>query len=190
MQPTSMTAQPPTASPAGVPELTALGRRLEMLRIERGLSKQGLARRADTSRQQLWRVMTGKSELTTSLCQRLADVLGIDSRVLRNPDAMTAPIADAGTATLAGFGNGVAGELGRMRRGGRAAHPGHAPTVAEYLADPRWIARTLATCPGGPEGRLLKRRLLDGLEDAAREAGVRLPPSFFTVRGRVVNGEL
>jgi transcriptional regulator with XRE-family HTH domain len=186
----STTAQPPIASPAGVPELTALGRRLEMLRIERGLSKQDLARHAGTSRQQLWRVMTGKSELTTSLCQRLADVLGIDSRVLRNPEAIASPVADYATAALAGPGHVVAGELGPMSRGARAGRPGHAPTVSEYLADPRWIARTLATCPGGPEGRLLKRRLLDGLEDAAREAGVRLPPSFFTVRGRVVNGEL
>src|SRR5687768_1048528 len=129
----STTAEPKNGPPTGIPELTALGRQLEMLRLDRGLSKQDLARRADTSRQQLWRVMTGKSELTTSLCQRLADVLGIDSRVLRNPDAMTAPIADAGTATLAGLGNGVAGELGRMSRGGRAARAGYAPTVAEYL---------------------------------------------------------
>ena len=51
----------------GAAELTSLGKRLEILRIERGLSKQKLARHAGTSRQQLWRVMTGKSELTNSL---------------------------------------------------------------------------------------------------------------------------
>ena len=193
MQPMSTTAQPATASSGGVPELTALGRRLEMLRIERGLSKQDLARRADTSRQQLWRVMTGKSELTTALCQRLADVLGIDGRALRNPEAFALNDAEGVSRAFAEIGARVSGEHGRVgthSRGTRARRADPPPTVAEYLADPRWIARTLATCPGGPEGRLLKRRLLDGLEDAAREAGVRLPPSFFPVRGRVVNGEL
>lgn len=59
----------------GGPELTELGKRIEVLRIERGLSKQHLARFAGTSRQQLWRVMTGKSELTTTLRARLIDVL-------------------------------------------------------------------------------------------------------------------
>src|SRR5688500_19668841 len=86
MQPMSTTAAPVHGTSAGVPELTALGRQLEMLRLDRGLTKQGLARGAGTSRQQLWRVMTGKSELTTSLCQRLAEVLGVDARVLRDPD--------------------------------------------------------------------------------------------------------
>jgi len=59
----------------GVPELTHLGARIELLRIARRMSKRVLAQRAGTSRQQLWRVMTGKSELTTSLCARLAEVL-------------------------------------------------------------------------------------------------------------------
>src|SRR5688500_16264267 len=183
----STTMDPSPSTPAGVPELTALGRQLEMLRLDRGLSKQGLARGAGTSRQQLWRVMTGKSELTTTLCQRLAEVLGVDARVLRDPSAFAVSV---GSLAVRAAGEGV-GAI--TRRGGRPIpdyRPAAAPSVAEYLADPRWIARTLATCPGGSEGRLLKRRLLDGLEDAAREAGVKLPPSFFTMRGRVVNGEL
>ena len=176
------------STPAGIPELTALGRQLEMLRLDRGLSKQGLARDAGTSRQQLWRVMTGKSELTASLCQRLAEVLGVDARALRDPESFVTALDDLALRT-----SEPALDTGRARRGPRALRADRqaaAPSVAEYLADPRWIARTLATCPGGNEGRLLKRRLLDGLEDAAREAGVKLPPSFFTVRGRVVNGEL
>src|SRR3954467_11513662 len=61
----------------GAPELTDLGKRIEVLRIERGISKQHLARFADTSRQQLWRVMTGKSELTGTLRARLSDALGV-----------------------------------------------------------------------------------------------------------------
>src|SRR5437868_9739603 len=68
--------------PEGVPELTELGKRLEILRIERGVSKQRLARYAGTSRQQLWRVMTGKSELTNSLRDRLATALAIEPATL------------------------------------------------------------------------------------------------------------
>src|SRR6267142_1797021 len=66
----------------GFPELTQLGKRLEILRIERGVSKQHLARHAGTSRQQLWRVMTGKSELTSSLRERLAVALSVEPATL------------------------------------------------------------------------------------------------------------
>src|SRR3954471_16758760 len=78
----------------GAAELTLLGKRLEILRIERGLSKQYLARYAGTSRQQLWRVMTGKSELTSALRQRLADALVVEAGALA-PDAIrwNAPLA-------------------------------------------------------------------------------------------------
>src|SRR6185295_5599156 len=68
----------------GIPELTPLGKRIELLRFERRMSKRVLAQRAGTSRQQLWRVMTGKSELTSSLCARLSEVLETDSRMLRD----------------------------------------------------------------------------------------------------------
>src|ERR671932_939234 len=72
----------PPLSPEPLVELTAMGKQIEMLRIQRGLSKQHLARYAGTSRQQLWRVMTGKSELTSSLRHRLAEVLHIDANAL------------------------------------------------------------------------------------------------------------
>src|SRR4249919_3882307 len=74
----------------GAPELTDLGKRLEILRIERGVSKQRLARHAGTSRQQLWRVMTGKSELTSSLRERLATALAIEPATLTTTVAATA----------------------------------------------------------------------------------------------------
>src|SRR5512138_1284064 len=74
---------------SGVPELTPLGKRIELLRIERRMSKRVLAQRAGTSRQQLWRVMTGKSELTSSLCARLSEVLETDSRILRDVGRVT-----------------------------------------------------------------------------------------------------
>ena len=182
----STTAGPSIRIPPGTPELTALGRQLEMLRLDRGLSKQGLAKHAGTSRQQLWRVMTGKSELTASLCERLAEVLGIEARALRNPEAFARAMIE------------VAERSGPLRHeatpvpqrvpwGGGGSGP---PTIAEYLADPRNVVRTLATYPGGDEGRSLKRAFLDDLEDCAAKAGVKLGPGFFTVRGRVVNGEL
>ena len=65
--------------PESFVELTPVGKQIEMLRIQRGLSKQHLARYAGTSRQQLWRVMTGKSELTSSLRHRLAEALHVDA---------------------------------------------------------------------------------------------------------------
>src|SRR4051812_406151 len=82
-----------TSHSAGFPELTALGKRIEVLRIQRGLSKQHLARYAETSRQQLWRVMTGKSELTPSLKQRLVDVLGASEAELEGGETpRSAPV--------------------------------------------------------------------------------------------------
>src|SRR3712207_8301365 len=71
-----------TPGPESFVELTPVGKQLEMLRIQRGLSKQHLARYAGTSRQQLWRVMTGKSELTSSLRHRLAEVLHVDATAI------------------------------------------------------------------------------------------------------------
>src|SRR3954466_15716224 len=76
----------------GAAELTQLGKRLEILRIERGVSKQRLARHAGTSRQQLWRGMTGKSELTSSLRERLASALAVEPAAL-SPASATRSVA-------------------------------------------------------------------------------------------------
>src|SRR3954470_9070439 len=86
----------------GVPELPPLGKRLEILRIERGVSKQRLARHAGTSRQQLWRVMTGKSELTSSLRDRLASALAVDVAVLVHglPASPTVTSAESAAVTF------------------------------------------------------------------------------------------
>ena len=81
-----------SSSTVGFPALTELGKRVEMLRIQRALSKQTLARHVGISRQQLWRVMTGKSELTSSLRVRLADALGVA------PAELVASTADPETA--------------------------------------------------------------------------------------------
>ena len=154
--------------PAGFPELTPLGKRIEMLRIERSLSKQFLARHAGTSRQQLWRVMTGKSELTGALKNRLADALQV------SPAELDTSVGGRRTAST------TSRMLGPTT-------PLHLPA---YLAEPETISRTLTTMPTGDAGRALKRRFLDALEDMAIHDGCALDTSFFELRRRVIAGEL
>jgi transcriptional regulator with XRE-family HTH domain len=162
--------------PEGVPELTTLGKRLEILRIERGISKQHLARYAGTSRQQLWRVMTGKSELTSSLKERLAGALSVDPSLLSNANGQTNTHTFALAATI-----GVTSVDGPDR---------HIPTINEYLEDPQFLAATLRTLPSGDSGRRLKRALLNTLEDLAVEAAQALPLDYSEIRRRVLAGEL
>jgi transcriptional regulator with XRE-family HTH domain len=153
-----------TPASARPPELTELGKRIEMLRIDRGISKQHLARFAETSRQQLWRVMTGKSELTVALRSRIAEALDIqpaelDGRWPTTRSTVVLPVAAA-------------------------------RDFAGYLASSSAIAETLATLPSGAAGRTLKRRVLDTLEDLALADGRRLDTAFFELRRRVLAGEL
>src|SRR6476659_1538440 len=119
-----------SALPEGVPELTSLGKRLEILRIERGISKQFLARHAGTSRQQLWRVMTGKSELTSSLKERLAGALSVDPSMLSATSSANASHTFGRTAVVS---SALAGPA--------------APTIAAYLADSAHLTSTLRTLP-------------------------------------------
>jgi transcriptional regulator with XRE-family HTH domain len=161
-----MEAEPKNVQESGFPELTDLGKRIEMLRIERGLSKQYLARYAGTSRQQLWRVMTGKSELTGALRLRLADALNVAALEF---DMNVARATSTGTIWPS---SSLMVEF---------------PT---YLADPAAITRTLSSMPSGDTGRALKRRLLDALEDMALGAGCVLDARFFDLRRRVLSGEL
>jgi transcriptional regulator with XRE-family HTH domain len=159
--------------PEGGPELTVLGKRLEILRIERGISKQRLARHAGTSRQQLWRVMTGKSELTSSLCERLAFALAVEPRSLTtNGDTAATPRGALGQPTYP------------------LTLPASMPTVSDYLLDPAHLTATLRTLPAGDGGRRLKRALLNAVEDLAVEAGQALPLDYSEIRRRVLAGEL
>src|SRR5471032_3307638 len=141
-------------------ELTPLGKRLEILRIERGVSKQRLARRAGTSRQQLWRVMTGKSELTKSLRERLASALAVEAGafVPGSPSSTTTSAISTSTTWTPLSGS---------------ATP---KTLHEYLNDAEHLAATLRTLPSGDGGRRIKRALLNALEDLAVE-NVRSLPS-------------
>jgi transcriptional regulator with XRE-family HTH domain len=150
----------------GFPELTQLGKRIEMLRIERRLSKQFLARHAGTSRQQLWRVMTGKSELTTALKSRLAEALQVAVAELDTEGGQSLSVT------------------------ARALGPQTPLQLPSYLAQPDTITRTLTTMPNGDAGRALKRRFLDALEDMALDTGCALDTRFFELRRRVLAGEL
>jgi transcriptional regulator with XRE-family HTH domain len=166
-----------SALPEGAPELTSLGKRLEILRIERGISKQHLARYAGTSRQQLWRVMTGKSELTSSLKERLAGALSVDPSMLSSASA-SAPSQTFGltalvTSTFVG-----------------AASGGVVPAISDYLRDSAHLTATLRTLPEGDAGRRLKRALLNALEDLAVDSASSLPADFPEIRRRVLAGEL
>ena len=156
-------------SPVGVPELNALGHKIERLRLERRMSKRILASRAGTSRQQLWRVMTGKSELTSSLCSRLSEVLEVDSRTLRDVTFATS-LSTAGTA-------------------GSTAIPIGPPceTLEEYINRPDGLVRTFETFPATADGRKLKRVLLDAIEDIAVDRSLKLPQSVFDLRREIVN---
>ena len=153
---------------AGFPELTPLGKQIEVLRIGRGLSKQRLARFAGTSRQQLWRVMTGKSELTEGLRQRLAEALQVESSALAEP-----PIGGAG-----------------QDPGSRVAPRSIGVSLETYVATPELAERTLRSLPNGDVGRELKRMILTAIEDVAIERGIALPIEFFDLRRRVLANEL
>jgi transcriptional regulator with XRE-family HTH domain len=167
-----------STTPEGAPELTALGKRLEILRIERGISKQYLARHAGTSRQQLWRVMTGKSELTSSLKERLAGALSVDPSMLSLTPASTATQTFGLAASVqSAFAAAPVGSAG-------------APTIVEYLGDSTHLTETLRTLPDGDAGRRLKRALLNALEDLAVDAAQSLPADFPEIRRRVLAGEL
>ena len=169
--------EPTFDASSGCPELSELGKRIEWLRIERGLSKQFLARYAGTSRQQLWRVMTGKSELTSALRQRLADVLVVEPGTLAaDPMRWTAPLATRlSTATRSVATNAMAGS----------------PTSFEQFAsDQAQLEQSLSTLPTGALGRRLKRALLNAIEDVAVEHAVPLNTAFFELRRKVLAGEI
>jgi transcriptional regulator with XRE-family HTH domain len=162
-----------------------------MLRLDRRLSKGVLAQRAGTSRQQLWRVMTGKSDLTSSLCARLADVLEVDSRQLRAATVFPAPPTVQLPRALASrlapprvpyellTGTGGSADDASFGRVG--------DTLEEYIVDAHGLARTLETLPATRDGRRLKRVLLDAIEDIAIERSIKLPQALFDLRRAVIN---
>ena len=174
-------------TPAGAPELTELGKRIEMLRIERGLSKQHLARDVGASRQQLWRVMTGKSELTSSLRQRIADALHIEPAMLMT-FGLASPWTSA-TRTSSTLRDGIPTPTRSLASFASLVTPS-AGSVEEFLSDLSRVEDALRALPFGDDGRRLKRTLLNALEDLAIERGVVLDAHFFELRRRVLHHEL
>lgn len=157
----------------GFPELTPLGKQIEVLRIGRGISKQHLARFAGTSRQQLWRVMTGKSELTAALRQRLAQALQVDGSVLTNEGGAPERPAASGPSVNSGVAPRSIGV-----------------SLETYVSTPELAERTLRSLPNGEVGRELKRMILTAIEDVAIERRISLPIEFFELRRRVLADEL
>jgi transcriptional regulator with XRE-family HTH domain len=166
--PTDSFGPPSFSEFGGAPRLSTLGKRIEMLRVDRGLSKQALARSSGTSRQQLWRVMTGKADLTGSLGQRLATVLDVDSRTLS-----TASLGDA-----------------EVPLAGATPWPTSPTSLSSYLASPALVARSLSSLPSGDDGIALRTVLLNAIEERARLQGLRIPDWLLQLRGSVLNGEL
>lgn len=169
----------------GTPELAPIGKRIEMLRIERGISKQQLAKAAGVSRQQLWRVLAGKSELTSSLRDRLAFVLRTDAASLHGeapePGRADASTASGWTRTM-GTTTGVAGTF--------VTPSAPVATFAEFAADPAQVQSLLAHLPACEAGLALKRAVLDAIEDVAMARGVALPAAFFDLRRGVITRTL
>ena len=159
----------------GGPQLSDLGKRIEMLRVDRGVSKQVLARAAGTSRQQLWRVMTGKSELTSTLCQRLASVLDVDSRTL---------------SSAAFAGNHHARSTLTLAPGRLSFDLVPARSLTAYLESSTLLVRTLRTLPLGDDGIALKCALMNALEERARASRLQIPAWLFRVRASVLDGTL
>jgi transcriptional regulator with XRE-family HTH domain len=157
------------------------------------MSKRVLAQRAGTSRQQLWRVMTGKSELTSSLCARLSEVLETDSRLLRDAsrhsfdgEALTlqqglrrGALWSAPTTETVANGRPVPDE----------ASDQFCETLEDYVSSPSGLERTFGTLPNTDDGRRLKRVLLDTIEDIAIARSLKLPQAIFDLRRAVVNAD-
>jgi transcriptional regulator with XRE-family HTH domain len=176
-----MSTEPETSQNPGFPELTELGKRIEVLRIQRGLSKQQLAKHAGTSRQQLWRVMTGKSELTPSLRQRLAEVLRVDPSATARGEPADAQTAGGSLSVPLVHALAVAALSATLP---------NPVSLEAFIAHPPRLELVLRLLPAGDDGRRLKRRLLDMLEDAAIEHDCKLTAEFFELRRRVLAGEL
>jgi hypothetical protein len=111
--------------------------------------------------------MTGKSELTSSLRERLAFALSVDTHALYNRDELEPRPSALDTASLSA-----------------------PPTLNDYLANPTLLSVTLRTLPSGDGGRRLKRALLNTLEDLAVEGGHSLPIDYSEIRRQVISGEL
>jgi plasmid maintenance system antidote protein VapI len=160
-----------------------------MLRLERGISKLSLARSTGASRQQLWRVMTGRSALTRSLAGQLGVVLGVtpDELMAMPTDSAVAPrllrrtrrSAASPTAAPAAVGGSLADAI--VAPPAAVGVAGFWPvwkaavTTPAFLADPAAIGRALDELPSDRAGKRVRRALLAALRREAAELGVAVP---------------
>ena len=133
--------------------------------------------------------MTGKSELTSSLCARLSEVLETDFRLLR--DAARERID--GVAPHAPM-NVVRGRLPTPSQGDTTENSDGSSepfceTLEDYVSSPSGLERTFGTLPNTDDGRRLKRVLLDTIEDIAIARSLKLPQAIFDLRRAVVNAD-
>lgn len=153
------------------PRLSETGRRIEMLRIARGISKQRLAALAGVSRQQLWRVMTGKAPFAGALRDRIAETLGSSAGQLASIPSTSGISFIAYPNSLEQQGDGAAALEAYLRRLDR-------------------LERSLRGLPSGGDGRRLKLLLLNALEEQAALRGVTIPAELLDLRRRVLASEL
>jgi hypothetical protein len=121
--------------------------------------------------------MTGKSELTTSLRERLAGALSVE------PSDLSSGLATPASRTFS-----LAASVGALPASANRSVV--APSISDFLTDPAYLVATLRTLPAGDEGRRLKRALLNAVEDLALEASHPLPADYSDIRHRVLAGEL
>lgn len=161
---------------SGVSDLTVFGEQVERLRKalpkERRPGKAELAAKVGISRSRWHRIMTGRAKLTADEALRLTKILETDVYTLIAHDV---PLQQWEPEPDVPNDDGITPEGAQLE---------------DYLSNFDRIVRTLRNFPGGKLGQRLKIGYLNGVEDAARETGNKLPLEFFTLRKRVLDGDL
>ena len=67
-----------------------VGRQVERLRTQRGLTRPGLAARLGVDRTHVWRIETGETLPSLALLDKMAGLFGVTLDALRNPPARAA----------------------------------------------------------------------------------------------------
>ena len=147
--------------------MDGLVERVESLLHRRRMRKQDLARAIGMTRQGLWRRLRRPELIRVADLDRIAAALGATRDDLLD-----------GADGPRDVPREVPGEVARE------------VALEDYLARADRIVRTLGTLPAGETGRRWKHVLLALVEDAAAEAGTRLPRDFWELRRRVHEGEL
>jgi transcriptional regulator with XRE-family HTH domain len=167
-----------------MPELTALGNRIEIQRKKRGIRKKELAAAMEVSRQHLWRLQTGRTTVEWDDLKSLAKALDLDFEYL---------------VDLVLFENRPARPSAGLTEEPHPDPGNHTPfsmrspgvrEFIEYVADLVAVERTIGTLPSGEIGRKLKNGLFDEIELLARGFKIPLLDEYWVLRQRVHEGDL